>query len=142
MKLPPEDCVDCLKGVINDEPIFGERFDYSVFSDCKPVDELVGWEGSSVNWDLTDGGALEELLKRTKKGHPQFKAGVIRIPRSEIDKIIKRYGSDILGYELREDNGNKYHGNILFSLGLKPRQKTTITSLIVNAYVMHYKQDE
>ena len=139
MTLPPDDCLDCLKGIRNMESSFGEGFDYTVFSDSKPIAELGGWDGSSVNWDLPRGRALEQLLSQTKNGQIQFKAGAIRIPRLEIDKIIRRYGAENLSYELREENGNHYHGHILFSHSLKPKQKTTISSLLVNVYIEYHK---
>lgn len=141
MTLPPDDCLDFLKGLRNEEPVFGDGFDYTVFSDAKPLAELDGWNGSSVNWDLPDGGALRELLKRTKNEQIQFKAGAIRIPRSEIDKLIRRHGPNNLAYELREENDNVYHGHILFSSAMNPKQKTTISAQLVNAYTQHHKQE-
>lgn len=139
--LPPDDCHDCLKGLRNEEPFFGNGFDYTVFSDVKPLAEPAGWSGSSVNWDLPDGGALVELLRRTKNNEIQFRAGALRIPRSEIDKLIRRHGAHNLSYELREENGNVYHGHILFSSSMNPKQRTTISAQLANAYINHHKQE-
>lgn len=144
MELPPDDCVDCLKGVINNDPVFvdKEELDYSLFSDAKPVTELAGWNGSSVNWDLPNGEALQELMNRRKNGRLQFRTGVVRIPRSEIDKVVRRYGDNNLAYEIRSENGNDYHGHILFSQALPPRQKTTICAILVYAISEFHKQEQ
>jgi hypothetical protein len=140
MTLPPDDCHDCLKGLVNNQSFFGNGHDYTLFSDVKPVIELTGWNGSSVNWDLPEGGALEDLLNKKKNGEIHFKAGAVRVPRIEIDKTIKRFGNECLAYELREENDNKYHGHILFCASLEPKQRTTICSLLANSITEHHER--
>ena len=142
MTLPPDDCLNCFKGIRRAEVLLGEGVDYSVFSDAKPLPELNGWNGSSVNWDLSIGGALQELFDRPldADGQPHFKFGAISIPRIEVDKIISRYGDNNLAYELREDNGNIFHGHILFSDTLEPRQKTTIYGALVYVSIRHPRE--
>jgi len=113
MTLPPHGCTDCLKGVPSDEYVFGDSVDWTLFNP-QPLEEPKGWEGSSVNWIL-DNGALHQLLMQLKKDDSfQFKSGAVRIPRELIDAIIKRYGADYFGYELRAENSNHYHGHLLF----------------------------
>jgi hypothetical protein len=142
MNLPPDNCVDFLKGIINGEKLIGPRlFDHTVFSEVQPVKELTGWNGSSINWDLLGGNALNQLLdQKNKVGEVKFKFGVIRIPRKALIDLIIRYGSENLGYELREENGNIYHGHVLFISTMESRDKTTICAILANEFTQMYKQ--
>ncbi len=134
--LPPVDCIEFLRGRKNRDTDFGEGFDHALFySDFGPISELPGWEGTSVNWDLSCGGALEQLFAElAKDGTPKFKEGAIRIPRDVLDRLIKRYGSNNLAYELREENGNIYHGHILVSTLLQSKRKLMLCGVIVDAF--------
>jgi hypothetical protein len=101
------------------------------------LEEFEGWGGSSVNWMLDD-GTLDHFLEQIKKDNSlQFKSGAVRIPRRLIDAIIKRYGADYFGYELRPENNNHYHGHLLFSASLDKRRKATICGALSNA-VSHF----
>ena len=142
MALPPDDCTDCLKGVPNHELVFGESVEYTLF--LPPTQDAIdGWEGSSVNWDLASGGALEELLKRlkAKDNTIHFKAGAVRIPREKIDAIVRRYGATNFTYELKDEDGNQYHGNLLFSVALSKTKRATLCGALSNA-VSHYHRQE
>jgi hypothetical protein len=142
--LPPDDCVEFLKGIKNKETMYRGVFDHGLFSeDFGPVPELPGMNGTSINWDLQDGGALEQILKQVARGNisPKFKEGAMRIPREVLDELIKKYGSENFGYELREENGNIYHGHILVSPSLQSRHRVTICAVIVTAFTeLHLRE--
>jgi hypothetical protein len=134
---------NCLKGIPTSEWIFGKRVRWIALNppDNAPITD--GWYESSVNWELDD-GALAQLLCQP---HPRnenevhFKAGAIRIPRTEIDRIIEDYEvGDKLRYELKPiPNVNKYHGNLLLhetlhkGKGLEKQDKGQILGAIARA---------
>lgn len=139
---PPDDCVEFLKGLKNSDTDFGDGFDYTLFSDSGEIPELPGWNGSSINWDLPSGGALKQLFEQVgRDGSAKFKMGAIRIPRVEMDRLIQRHGPNELAYELREENGNIYHGHILFSSKIQPKRKTTFCAMLANCFVEIHRQE-
>lgn len=146
MDIPPDECVEFLRGIRNDEDFDGTGFDHSVFSSgfqVLNIEELHGWAVTSINWDLPDGDALGQLLSQTnpkKNDEIQFKFGAIRIPREKLDQYIKRYKSK-LDYEIRVENGNEYHGHILLSTDLEKKRKQTICTFLANAFIEIHKQE-
>jgi hypothetical protein len=111
----------CLKGIKTKEMLFGKTVRWVIFNppDNSPVTD--GWYESSVNWEL-DEGALPQLLSQPdprNESNVHFKAGALRIPRAEIDRIIEDFEiADKLKYELKPilepiEKRNKYHGNLL-----------------------------
>jgi hypothetical protein len=68
----------------------------------------------SINW--YDGSESLNLLFKLerKQGELKYKEGVIVLSRAELDKLKKKpLFRDRLNYERREEDGNKYHGNLL-----------------------------
>ncbi len=145
MKLPPEDCIECLRGIKNNKNFDGIGFDHSEFSADFHVlgrVELAGWEGTSIYWDLPVGDALAELLKQTdkKSGEIKFKFGAIRLAREKLDDYAKRY-KDRFAYELYPEDGIDYHGNILLSLSLDKARKQTVCGFLANEFIRIHRQD-
>jgi len=127
MTLPPDDCQDCFRGITGEDKIFGASTDISVFAPDRDNPVRENWLGASVNWNLSDGGALDEIKNRRKRnGEPQFKGGAVQLPRNGMDSIIKRYGVESFSYELVEENGNIYHGHLLFSSSLIKERRAAI----------------
>lgn len=75
-----------------------------------------GWIEQSINWE-DDENAIEFTLNQKKEdGSFQFKAGVVIIPRKEIDRLNRRPTvNGVLSYERQPLENNFYHGNILLS---------------------------
>jgi hypothetical protein len=146
MDLPPDDCVEFLRGVKDDKEFDGEGFDHSIFSsDIHDLDrdELIDWQGTSINWDLKNGDALGQLLKLTderKNNEIKFKFGAIRIPREKLDAYAKRYHNK-LAYEHHIENGNDYHGHILFSKTLERSRRQTICAFLANDFILIHRQE-
>lgn len=144
MNFPPDDCTDFLRGIVNDDHYDGTGFDHSIFSEVRPIDidGLENWKGASINWDLPGGDALGELLMRTRRnGEIQFKFGAIRIPRSALDGLVKRYNNEVL-YEIRPENGNEYHGHILIDKGMEKSRRYTFGALLANAFTEIHRQED
>ena len=76
-----------------------------------------------------------------KKGQAKFLYG-LRIPRKEIDTLIGVWGDKNLAYEIRPEDGNNYHGHILFPKSLQSRHRETICGQLANAFVHLHKQEE
>ncbi|MCL4262232.1 MAG: hypothetical protein KJ069_03420 [Anaerolineae bacterium] len=84
-----------------------------------------GWIEQSVNWE-DDGNALVITLSQHREnGELQFKAGAVRIPCAELDRLSKQPTvSGILTYERRPLENNPYHGNLLLKSDVpKPTMK-------------------
>lgn len=75
-----------------------------------------GWIEQSINWE-DDEKAIEFTLNQKKEdGDVQFQAGVVIIPREEIDRLNRRPTvNGVLSYERQPLENNPYHGNILLS---------------------------
>lgn len=73
-----------------------------------------GWTEQSICWE-DDQHALELVLSQRKEhGDYQFKAGAVRIPREEIDRLNQRPTiAGLLNYERSPLENNPYHGNLL-----------------------------
>jgi hypothetical protein len=73
-----------------------------------------GWIEQSINWEDNQ-SALELIFNQRKEnGELQFKAGAVRIPREEIDRLSRRPTvAGMLGYERSPIENNPYHGNLL-----------------------------
>ena len=146
MEIPSDECVDFLRGVRNDEFFDGRNFTHSSLSSDfhnHDSDELKDWQVTSINWDLPSGGALRQLLTQTRKnGELQFKFGAIRIPRKDLDDLAKRWNNKI-GYEIRPENENEYHGHILLSKDLdRPRRQTICAHLLFAIPTIHRQENQ
>lgn len=76
-----------------------------------------GWIEQSINWE-DDNSVIDFTLNQKKEdGEIRFKAGVVIIPRNEIDLLSRQPTIiDTLSYERKKDPDyaeNPYHGNIL-----------------------------
>jgi hypothetical protein len=50
-----------------------------------------------------------------------------------MDDIMTRYGAKAFGYELRPENGNDYHGHLLFATGERSKtHRATICGALSN----------
>jgi hypothetical protein len=123
--MPDEYPDTCLKGIPNETYIIGNSVSFTAF--MPPSGQAVnGWRESSINWEL-DELAIAELLNRHKNGEVHFKAGAVKIPRSELDEIIELFQvRDKFRYERKPDNDNRYHGNLLFIETMEKELRTTI----------------
>lgn len=75
-----------------------------------------GWIEQSINRE-DDENAIEFTLNQKKEdGRVQFMAGVVLIPREEIDRLNRRPTvNGVLSYERQPLENNPCHGNILLS---------------------------
>lgn len=90
-----------------------------------------GWIEQSVNWE-DNKSVVEFTLNQTKEtGEIQFKAGVVLIPRVEIDRLNRLPTvNGIISYERQPLENNPYHGNILLRTGVpKPTMKKIAAGL-------------
>jgi len=138
--MPDEYAEDCLKGVPNEKFIFGNSVVYTLF--IPPSGRAVnGWRESSINWEL-DRLAITELLNRRKGDEFHFKAGVVRIPRSELDDIIQHFKiHDQFRYERKEKPDNRYHGNLLFIETMDKELRDTICGALSRAVTGRIERD-
>jgi len=74
-----------------------------------------GCSANSICWeDNTE--VVNLMLLQERDGHYQFKAGIGRIPREDLERLMKLLTfRGILSYERDPVEGNPYHGNILVS---------------------------
>lgn len=144
MNTPPDDCIILFRGVVDGRYFDGVGFDHTLFSsDLHDIEGLSDWVGTSINWDLNTGGALEQLLfmRDERKGNSiKFKFGAIRIPREEVDKLMSRYKNQ-LAYEIKPENGNEYHGHILIGKAVDKARRQTICAYLANTFTEIHKQN-
>lgn len=101
----------CARG-IEDEAWVHERPPYLsafLFDDDVRDD---GYRELSVTW-MRHSDSLDVLRKMRRQGQTMFPAGIGVLMRSDIDRLMKHYGSDKLTYESRPTKRNEDHGNIL-----------------------------
>jgi len=142
MNLPPDECVEFLRGIRNDDDFDGVGFDHTLLSsDLHAIAELDGWIGTSVNWDIPGGNALKQLMTQPRRdGELHFQFGAVRIPREILNYLVeKRYKNDV-AYEIRPENGNDYHGHILLKNSLGKSRKQSICAHIVIAIAEIHRQ--
>jgi hypothetical protein len=86
-----------------------------------------GWTEQSINWD-DDESVIDFTFRQTREdGEVQFRAGVVIIPRDEIDRLNNRPTiKGLLSYERQPVNDNPYHGNILLQTNV---QKSTMKKI-------------
>ncbi len=139
--MPDEYPDTLLKGIPNDEYILGKSVYYTLFMTTNSSVYNPGWGESSINWEF-DKGAEKNLLSQTKEnGEIHFKAGAVRIPKIELDRIIDQYKvEEQFSYEKREVNNNKYHGNLLFINSIEKPLKATICGALSRAAVRTNQQ--
>jgi len=100
------------------------------------------WKEASINW-VDDEDAVDFTFKQTKtSGELRFKAGIAILPRSELDKIKKSY--KFIGnfdYERKEEENNKYHGNLLLKDTVSNPKRDIIRALLVFAAEIIKRED-
>ena len=81
---------------------------------------------TSINWE-DDEKAIEVLL--TNRNGSAY--GSARLETKHLQQAMKIPANvDMLSYERREENGNVYHGNILFSADAPPYRKRAVASFL------------
>lgn len=142
---------NCLKGISRKNWVFGKSVRWIAFDPPENSPVTNGWYESSINWEF-DEGAINHLLYKRNGDEFQFKGGVVRIPRAEIDRIIEQYEvSDRFRYEYKPirdgQERNEYHGNWLLherlhkAKGENKQDKATILGALTRAVVYHFKQE-
>jgi len=121
-----------LKGVSNKDLITpdGAGISAAVFHfDSEHVRN--GWLEQSICWE-DDGGAVTLMLgQRKSDGVIQFKAGVVRVPRSCVGYINKLPRTkDLLSYERQALDANCYHGNLLLKKDTHNRTMKIVAAMI------------
>jgi hypothetical protein len=88
-----------------------------------------GWVEQSINWE-DDNLAIELSLNQQKEnGDFQFKVGLARIPREEIDRLNKQPTvNGVLDYERQPLEDNPYHGNLLLRSDVPKRTMKKIAA--------------
>jgi len=127
---------NCIKGIPNNECLetFGDSVVATINLFCFPKDRCRpdGWTEESVNW-MDDDNAVPFTLRQEKKaGELQFKAGVAILPRTDLDKIKKKYYG-LLEYERSPLEANSYHGNVLLKGSFPSHLKTQVRALLAHA---------
>jgi hypothetical protein len=90
----------------------GAMFQFQKRKDCRED----GWIEESVNWmDDEDAISFTLGMKKDDKITTKFKVGLALVPRHELDRIQKTYGSRVFKYERDSKPDNSYHGNLLVS---------------------------
>lgn len=92
-----------------------------------------GWIEQSINWEDDDSVLGLTLNQRKEDGEIQFKAGAVRIPRDEIDRLSRQPTvNGIISYERKPLDNNPYHGNLLLRSGIpKPTMKKIAASIAI-----------
>lgn len=106
---------NCLRGIPNSSFLDADGSVGSHLFYFRPEDVRDdGWTEQSVNWE-DDLQAIEFTLNQEKEeGGKQFKAGVVILPRREIDRLNRQPTvNGVLSYERQQLDDNPYHGNLL-----------------------------
>ena len=107
--IPNKDCL--IEGRI----VGSNLFHFNQPRDDGGVEQSINWEDDESVVDLT-------LNQRKADGELQFKEGVARLPRSEIDRLNERPTiSGLISYERSPLDGNPHHGNLLLQVNV-PKQ--------------------
>jgi len=118
----------CLRGIpskdfVTEDGSPGAHLFYFRKENCRPdglIAESINWEDNEQVLDLT-------LNQKRANGDFQFQAGVVRIPRGELDRLARQPTVDgLLSYERQEIlgdpalPGNPHHGNLLLKASVPP----------------------
>ncbi|MBA7692371.1 hypothetical protein ES703_100938 [subsurface metagenome] len=91
-----------------------------------------GCAAQSICWE-DDASVIEVMLQQKKDGHFQFRAGIARLQREAIDRIIKQPSfSGILSYDREPLDNNPYHGNVLISPASSKTQRRLLPAVIAS----------
>jgi hypothetical protein len=123
-----------LRGVPNDTFLVedGSVGSHLFYFDDQPRED--GNIERSINWEDDDGALATIFTQRKENGDPQFRAGAVRIPREELDRLANRPTvRSILSYERSPLPSNPYHGNLLMQSTVEKRTMKTIAAGIALA---------
>lgn len=123
-----------LRGIPNDSFLVGDGTvgPHLFYFENNPRSD--GQIEQSINWE-DDVGALATTLAQTKdNGELQFRAGAVRIPRDELDRLTRcPTVPGFLAYERSALENNPYHGNLLIQSTVSLRTRKTIAAGIALA---------
>lgn len=106
---------NCIKGIPNatflvEDGSIGSHLFHFKDENCRDD----GWIEQSINWEDDDRAVEFTLNQKKEDGSFQFTAGLVIIPRDEIDRLNRRPTvNGVLSYERQPLVNNPYHGNIL-----------------------------
>lgn len=108
---------NCLRGIPNKDFLVKEDGSASAhlfFFSSEQSNREDEWIEQSINWE-DDGSVIQFTLNQKKdSGDSQFKAGIAKIPRREIDRLNRLPSvNGVLSYERSLLETNQYHGNLL-----------------------------
>lgn len=95
-----------------------------------------GWIEQSINWEENDDVLSFTLDQIKDDGSFQFKMGIVRLERKEIDKLNARptiKNKNLLSYEKQPLPDNCYHGNILLKSSVSKPTKRMIAANLAAA---------
>ena len=101
-----------------------------------------GWLEQSVCWE--DDGSVVDLMLRQKNrdGTIQFKAAIVRVPRSCVHYINGlQQTKELLSYERKELDENPYHGNLLLKKDTHKITMTKVSALLASHVLDVISQD-
>lgn len=91
-----------------------------------------GWLEQSICWE-DDGSVVDLMLSQRKDGETQFKAAVVRVPRSCVHYINKlRQTEELLSYERKELDENPYHGNLLLKKDTHKITRSKVAAMLAS----------
>ena len=124
----------CLRGIPNDSYITedGSIGPHLFYFEYPPRND--GLIELSINWE-DDAHALVLIFNQKKpNGDFQFKSGVVKIPRDELDRLNRRPTiAGVISYERNQLPDNPYHGNILLRSEVSKLTMKTIAAGIALA---------
>lgn len=132
----------CIRGILNSTFLLEDDMLSVNAFDFRKDERTDDWKEASINW-VDDEDAVDFTFKQTKtSGELRFKAGIAILPRSELDKIKKSY--KFIGnfdYERKEEENNKYHGNLLLKDTVSNPKRDIIRALLVFAAEIIKRED-
>lgn len=132
----------CIRGILNPTLLSGDdELSPSVF-DFRKNERTDDWKEASINWK-DDEDAIDFTFKQTKMSKElKFEAGIAILPRSELDRIKKKY--KYIGnfdYERKDEEGNNYHGNLLLKDTISNYKRNVIRTLLIFAAEIIKRED-
>ena len=87
---------------------------------------------ASINWEDDEQTKDFTFQQQNNDGKLKYDGGIAIIPRSELDKIKKRYGTEQFEYERAVIPDNKYHGNLLLNSEAPTHFKRMICDILAH----------
>lgn len=132
---------NCLRGIPNKDFLAEDGSPGShLFYFPKEDRRTDGLIPKSINWEDDEHVLTYTLNQRRTDGEFQFQAGVVRVPRAELDRLARQPTVEgLLSYERQEIKGNEsisdnpYHGNLLLKVSVSPSTMRKIAAGIALA---------